>query len=92
MDLLKGYQPIKGELDSNNPPKGGSGVMDSVMNVKSIRKVNLKKDDKIVLTTDEPLSTAAIDGIKRQAEKVFPDNFVIILSGGLKLSVISKKK
>ena len=24
--ILKGYQPIKDELDNNNPPKGGSGV------------------------------------------------------------------
>jgi len=31
----KGYQPIKGNLDSSNPPKGGSGVpLDSSINNK----------------------------------------------------------
>ncbi|MFQ5636488.1 MAG: hypothetical protein ACE5IR_00655 [bacterium] len=25
-DIREGYQPTKGNLDSSNPPKGGSGV------------------------------------------------------------------
>jgi len=40
-DSEKGYQPIRGKLDSSNPPKGGSGVPSSSS---SDTKKNNKKD------------------------------------------------
>ena len=34
-DLREGYQPIKGDLDSTNPPQGGSGLPSKAKNENS---------------------------------------------------------
>ena len=58
------------------------------MDIKLIRKVNIKKDDVIILYSDEHISSIGVDKIKENVKKVFPDNKVVIMDGGLKLSVI----
>lgn len=36
--LLEGYQPTEGDLDSSNPPKGGSGVPSKTENKSDNKK------------------------------------------------------
>lgn len=58
------------------------------MELKSIRKVNLKKGDVIVLSTDRDLMDAEISRIREHFNEIFPDTKVILLEK-MKLSVIS---
>ena len=95
MDLLKPVGMRKGghnEIPTRPRPKTPPPSQSDITDLKSIRKVNLKKDDIIVLTVDKSLSNDEIVKIKELAGTVFPDNKVTILSGGMKLSVIRKKE
>lgn len=82
-----GYQPNKGNLDIKNPPKGGSCLSD----FETIKKVNLKKDDVIVLTTERILTDERAIRIKKQIKNIFPKNKIIIVANGVTLKIINNK-
>ncbi|GAF85936.1 unnamed protein product [marine sediment metagenome] len=58
------------------------------MDIKSIRKVNIKKGDVIVIYADEHIPNIGVARIKGNVKKIFPDNKVVIMDGGLKLSIV----
>lgn len=82
-----GYQPNKGNLDIKNPPKGGSCLSD----FETIKKVNLKKDDVIVLTTERILTDERAICIKKQIKNIFSKNKVIIIANGVTLKIVNNK-
>ena len=61
------------------------------MDLKSIRKVNLKKDDVVVLDLKQDIPTEAIQRMKEYLKSIFPDNKAIVLCNGVDLSVVRKK-
>ena len=60
------------------------------MNLDSIKKVDLKKDEVIILRTERYLSEKEVDKIKKGTKKIFPDNRIVLLTEGLSLSVVRK--
>jgi len=56
--------------------------------LKNIKRAKLGKEDIIVLSTEKNLHPEFITRIKEYFKKDFPDNKVIILMGGLKLSIL----
>ena len=60
------------------------------MNLNSIKKVDLKKGEIIILRTERYLSEKEVDGIKKNVKKIFKDNRIVILTEGLSLSVVRK--
>ena len=60
------------------------------MNLNSIKKVDLKKGEVIILRTERYLSEKEVDKIKKGTKKIFPDNRIVLLTEGLSLSVVRK--
>ena len=60
------------------------------MNLNSIKKVELKKGEIIILRTERYLSEKEVNGIKKNVKKVFPTNRIVLLTEGLSLSVVRK--
>ena len=56
--------------------------------LKNIKRAKLGKEDIIVLSTEKNLHPEYADKIKKHFGKDFPDNKVLILTGGLKLSIL----
>ena len=60
------------------------------MNLNSIKKVDLKKGEIIILRTERYLSEKEVNGLKKNVKKIFQDNRIVILTEGLSLSVVRK--
>ena len=60
--------------------------------LKNIKRVKLDKEDIIVLSTEKNLHPEYADKIKKHFGKDFPDNKVLKLTGGLKLSILKPYK
>ena len=58
--------------------------------LKNIKRAKLGKEDIIVLSTEKNLHPEYADKIKKHFGKDFPDNKVLILTGGLTLSTVRK--
>jgi len=89
--LNEGYQPNKGELDIKNPPKGGSGLTEKILCLGKYKRLNLKKDDVIILNSKEDIPTEMAQHIIKQLKQTFPDNKAVVLCNGVELSIIRKK-
>ena len=72
-------------------PKTRPKAQGGYPSIVTMKKLSLKKNDVIVLTTKKVLTDTEIRRIKGNADKVFPDNYVVIVSGGMTLKVIGKK-
>lgn len=59
--------------------------------IASVEKISLKPGDKLVVTIDRHLSVDQYEIIKKNFEKNFAGSQIIILDGGLKLSVIHRE-
>lgn len=90
--LKEGYQPNKGELDSSNSPKGGSGLTEKTLCLGKYKRLNLKKDDVIIINIKGSIPDVGVKRIIEQIKKVFPDNKAVILTEGSSLSIIRNKK
>jgi len=60
--------------------------------LKNIKRAKLNKDDIVVLSTEKNLHPRYMDRIKECFGKDFPGNKVIVLTGGLKLSILKPYK
>lgn len=60
------------------------------MNLNSIKKVDLKKGEIIILRTERYLSEKEVDQIKKNVKKIFQGNRIVVLTEGLSLSVVRK--
>jgi len=89
--LKEGYQPNKGKLDILNPPQGGSGIMGNKLYLGKYKRLNIKKDDVIILNLEQEIPTEGIKHMIKLMKQTFPDNKAIVLCKGVKLSVIRKK-
>lgn len=56
-----------------------------------VQRLQLGPDDLLVLTTDQHLSSAALDRIRAAVESTIPGQRVVVLTGGMKLGVLSKE-
>ena len=57
--------------------------------VESVAVAKVGPDDVIVLESEGPITTEVADRIKAYAESFFPGRKVVVLCGGLKLSIVS---
>lgn len=55
------------------------------------KRLNLKKDDVIILNTKQNIPADMVKRITKQMKQTFPDNKAVVLCNGVELSVIRKK-
>jgi len=60
--------------------------------LKNIKRAKLNKDDIVIFSTEKNLHPEHIKKIKKYLKKDFPDNKVLILMGGIKLSILKPIK
>jgi len=61
------------------------------MNTSKIGSANIAKGDYLILSTEQSLSLEVFEKLKQQLEDVLPDNKIIILTSGMKLSKITRE-
>jgi len=70
---------------------GESEVMENKLYLGKYKRLNIKKDDVIILNLEQEIPTEGIKRMKKLIKQTFPDNKIIVLCKGVKLSVIRKK-
>lgn len=56
--------------------------------VQSIEVARLRPDDTIIITAERRLCEAEVEAVEHVAKVAFPGRRVVVLDGGLKLSVV----